>query len=491
VLKALGDTGTQLRQELGESLASIHKLSVPLEEATTSSLEALKSFSLGSEIRRKKDDESAVPYLEHAVQLDPHFARAYEELGIAYENLGKPNLSDHYFTKAFEMKEHVGPFDRFVIEANYYNDVTGDYPRAIQTYREWIDNYPNAFAARNNLGNLFAQIGQWEQSELEASTSFRLMPDNSHSAINSMAAYMALDRPKNADAVFEAAKANGVDNASIRAERYLLAFFQNDEAAMQQQLALADDKPLKWLLLLRQSDTEAYHGHLTPARMLTQEGVPSASSKGISVPYYIGWSALREAEVGNAAIARQAVERLLHALTESDLELSWWNLLIAGTANARSGGLPEYFRTRLSRAMRIFPASTMLHSYALPTMEAAIEINGGNPRQAIEALRVVAPYDLGSIWSLYPIYLRGLAHLDLHQGQQAAQEFQKILDHRGIVLNQVWGALAHLQLGRAQVMMGDKVAARKSYNDFLTLWKDADPDIPIYKQAKNEYAKLR
>ena len=491
VLKALGNAGNQLREKLGESLASVQKLSMPLEEATTSSLEALQSFSLGAKIRREKDDASAIPYLNRAVQLDPSFARAYEELGMAYGNVGNPTLMNRYLTKAFAMREHVAPFDRFVIEAHYYNEVIQDLSRASLIYQQWIGSYPKASAAHNNLSVIFAQLGQWEQAAKEALTSFQLMPDNAHSQLNLMMAYIALDHLDDAKALFD--RIPDADVTYVRGRRYLVAFLEKDDAAMQQQIDRAVGKPFAWVTLFAQANTEFYYGRFQHARSLNNELRHSAaeSSNPYVVALKMALEALPEAEVGNKVRARRMADQSFQALPKADTELFWDTPLLLGTAYARSGRVPESIQNLASRLTRASPSATLLHSYDLPTMQAAVGINSGNPRRAIEVLRAVAPYDLSDLWNLYPVYLRGVANLELHQGQQAALEFQKILDHRGIALNSVWGALAHLQLARAQVMMGDKDAARKSYQDFLTLWKDADPDIPIYRQAKAEYAKLR
>jgi serine/threonine protein kinase/tetratricopeptide (TPR) repeat protein len=491
VLKALGDTGNELRQKLGESLASVQKLSLPLEEATTSSLAALQSFSLGAKIRREKGGSAALPYLIRAVELDPNFARAYEELGMAYENSGHYDLTTQYLTKAFEMKEHVAPYDRFVIEANYYNDVIEDLPRASQIYQQWISTYPNAFSARNNLGNLYGQMGRWEESATETSASFRLMPDNGHSAINSMGAYIALDRLDEAKAVFEAARSHNVDFGELHEQRYHLAFVQKDAAAMQEQLAWAKGDSDGYWILYCQSETESYHGHLAQARILSQESELAVSRLGNQniLAFWLADEALMEAEIGDAVRARRTAERSLAVLRKTGMEL-FAPMVTAEVAYARSGAVPVSIRSFVSKHTQAFPSDTLLQNYWLPTMQAAVAISNRNPRQAIEALSVVDPYELSGNWRLYPIYIRGIAYLKLREGQQAAHEFQKLLNHPGIVVNQVWGALAHLQLARAQEMMGDKDAASKSYQDFLTLWKDADPDIPIYKQAKAEYAKL-
>jgi serine/threonine protein kinase/tetratricopeptide (TPR) repeat protein len=488
VLKALSDAGNRLREKLGESLASVQKLSVPLAEATTSSLEALQAFSLGLKTQREKDDRAALPYFQQAVQHDSGFARAYETLGLTYDNLGDLSRGTEYLTKAFELRQHVSPLDRFHIDALYYHYVTGDYSQAVQAYESWIASYPRDCCPHSNLSGIFAALGEWQRAATEAEAALLQMP-NSRAVVARLAtAYRGLNRLDDAKVVLGDSRAH---NLVEYTERYVLASLQGDKAAMQQQLALASGKPAEFELLWLETEAARYDGHVERARAIFDQALDSARRHRLreGEVAFVTEEALQEAELGYKGQAWEMTKGVLKTQSNSDADR--YQTIKTAIVLARSGGPPKNTRALLVKMRRSFPLDTMLQNYELPILEATVELHSGDPRQAIRELRVLAPYELSDWWCLYPIYLRGIAYLELHQGEQAAQEFQKIIRHPGIVITNIWGALAHLQLARAQAIMGDKHAARKSYEDFLTLWKDADPDIPIYRQAKAEYARLQ
>jgi serine/threonine protein kinase/tetratricopeptide (TPR) repeat protein len=490
VLKALSRAASNLRAKLGESLPSVQKFDVPVE-ATTSSLEALKNYSMGISIGREKGDAPSIPFLKRAIELDPNFPMAYAGLSIHYGNLGQPSLALEYATKAYGLRDRVTEREKLRISADYFF-ATGESDKEAQIYELWIANYPRDHVPHGNLGANYAAIGQYEKALAEIQESQRLEPDVvGYGNLGTM--YLSLNRPDDAKATFDQAMARKMDGGIVRWEMYYLAFFRNDSVQMEEQLAWAAGKPGdEDRLLTAQSDTEAYYGRLAKARDFSRRAVESAiraDAKETAALWQVN-AALREAELGEpAGLAEQGVTAALKLSAGRDVKVA------AALTLARVGDTPR--ATALAGDLvKSYAANTLLKLYWLPTINAAIALNKGNSSQALEYLEAVAPYELGAPppfqeGTLYPPYLRGQAYLLTHNGTAAAAEFQKLLDHRGIVLNFVMEAIAHLQLGRAYAMAGDTGKAKVAYQDFLTLWKDADPDIPILKQAKAEYAKLQ
>lgn len=492
VLKALGEAGSQLRGKLGESLASLEKFNKPLVEATTSSLEALQSLTQAQKMDAEKGDVDALPYYKHAVELDPNFAMAYADLGITYSNLGQTSLAIENSRKAFALRERVSERERFYIEAMYYSDVTGELEKANQVYEQCIEAYPRAATPHNNLGVNYTLMGQYENAAGASRAAVQLAPDNSVPYGSLMSDYNSLNRLDESLAVFEDAIAHKVDGPYLRQSRYLLAFLQDDNKAMAKQLEWAAGKPgVEDWALSYQSDTEAYHGRFGKARALSQRAMDSAMHAD-SAETAAGWrlqEALREAEIGNPVAARKMTDEGLGLSSGRDVES------LAALAFARAGDV-EQAEKLAAKLGHEFPLNTMIQSYWLPIIRAAIALEHGNAQGAIAALQGASSYELGSPAQLpyapiYPAYLRGLAQRKLGRTQEAAAEFQKMLDHRSIMANSVLGPLARLQLARTQALNRDTSSARKSYQDFLALWKDANPDIPILKEAKAEYAKLQ
>ena len=490
VLKALQLAGNELRGKLGESLASVEKFNLPLAQATTSSLEALQAYT---QSRRLTDGGTdAVPYLLRAVELDPSFAMAQLRLAITYFNLNEPSLAFQGFRKAYELRDRVSERERLTIESYYYAFATGELEKAIETYTQLAQTYPDDYDAHAGLAVLYAELGQYDKALAESKDRIRLTPWYLPDA-NLVGVYSNLGRLDEARAAFEQARAHK-DNQYLREAGYLLAFLQGDRAAMQQQLAWAVGKPgVEDWLLSAQSDTDAYEGRLARARELSALAVESAKRAG-SLETAATWranEALREAELGNLARARQVAANSLTLGAGQETEIR------AALTLARAGDVAQAQKLA-DKLNREFPLDTRVQRYVLPVIAAAIELQKRSPGKAIDTLKATIPYELGgptagivALGNLYPAYLRGEAYLNAGQGKPAAAEFQKLIDHPGIVNNIIIGALAQLQLGRAQAMNGDKNAARKSYEDFLILWKDADPDIPILEQAKAEYAKLQ
>src|SRR3989442_193383 len=491
VVKALGNVASSLRTRLGESLASVQKFNVPIE-ATTSSLEALKTFSMGVATQREKGDAEAIPFLRRAIELDPSFAVAYAILGVSYANLSQPSLSAENLRKAYELRERVSEKERLRISAYYYGLVTGELEKEAQTYQLWIQSYPQDPIPHGNLGANFSALGQYDKSLVETQEAHRLEPNRVINYSNLGQIFLALNRPDEAKAMFEQALARKLDAGGLRLFMYYLGFLQGDSTQMEQQLVWGGGKPgAEDPLLSAQSDTEAYYGRLAKARDFSRRAVDSAvraDSKETAALWQVN-AALREAEFGNVAAAKQGVTAALALAPGRDVKV------LAALTLARVGDAARA-KAMVQALEKSDPLNTVLKLYWLPTLKAAIELNSGNSAQALVFLEAAAPYELGEPpptqeGTLYPVYLRGQAQLVAHNGTAAAAEFQKFLNHRGIVLNFPLGALAHLGLARAYALSGDTAKAKSAYQDFFSQWKDADPDIPILKQAKSEYAKLK
>jgi len=494
VLKALGDATTKLRKRLGESLATIQKFDAPISEATTPSLEALKVLSLGRKAQQEKGVSAGIPYFKHAIDLDPSFASAYAALGNTYFNLQEPALASANLTKAFELRDRVSEREKYWFSSYYYHLVTGDLEKAVETYQRWAEDYPHDNVPLGNLGGIYGYLGQYEKGVADLVEDLRLNPDTIAGYNNLMSHYTALNRLDDAKAAYQQAKGRNLDHPFLHWNLYGIGFLQSDTSEMQRQAAWAVGKPqAENLLLSAESDTEAYFGRLGRARELTQQAVDSASQNDQqeTAGEWQMNAALREAEFGNDARARQEIEAVLAKSRSREMQI----LGALGLARAGDSTQAEQMADDLAKR---FPSDTAVNRYWLPTIRGAIEINRRSPAKAIEILVSSIPYELGNPLPqveigayLYPVYVRGQAYLLLRNGEKAAGEFQNYLSHPGIAINCPLGALARLQLGRAYALTGDAAKARAAYQDFLALWKDADHDLTILNQAKAEYAKLQ
>jgi len=491
VLKALSTAAASLRGKLGESLASIQKFDVPIE-ATTTSLEALKAFSMGVTTSRTKGDAAAIPFIKRALELDPNFAVAYASLGVSYGNLGQASLSAENIKKAYALRDRVSEHEKYRVAALYYTVVTGELEQAIQVYEIWAKSYPQDEVPPGNLGAIYSNLGQYEKALTESQESLRLEPNDSISYGNLTGIFLALNRLEDARKAIEQARERKLDGDTLHWVSYQMAFLKGDTAEMERQVEWAAGKPgSEDQLLSFQSDTEAYYGRLVKARDFSRRAVDSAvrnDSKETAALWQVN-AALREAEFGNAAVAKQDVAAALALAPGHDVKL------FAALTLARIGEAARA-KTIVEELEKNYPSDTILKVYWLPTVKAAMELNANNSAQAVVFLEAAAPYELGQppqlqFGPMYPAYIRGQAQLMVHNGAAAATEFQKFLDHRGVTINFPQGALAHLGLARAYALQGDSAKARTAYNDFFTLWKDADPDIPILIAAKAEYAKLK
>jgi len=490
VLKALDNAAVSLRSKLGESLSSVQKYTTPVEEATTPSLEALKAYSLGVKAYYAREQSAALPFYKRAVELDPNFAMAYARMAVTYGNLSEDTRSDENCRKAYELREKVSERERFFIEGLYLLS-TGELEKAAQTCELWEQTYPRDDHPHRLLGFVYGQLGNLEKALAEQREALRLEPNNVNNYVNVGGGYASLNEFAEAEAVFKQAEERKLESGDVPLFRYYLAFLKGDGAQMAQLFSAAMGKPgTEDLLLAAQADTEGWYGKLKNARELTGRAIYSAQHNDDNerAALYQMVAALREVESGSREQARVEADAALKLAPTRDVRATAALALASAGDTARA----EKLAAELDKT---FPLDTVVQRYWLPTIRAGVALQGKDPNQAIELLKVTSTIELSAptnfLIYLCPVYLRGQAYLMLHDGNRAAAEFQKFIDHRGVVMNFPWGALARLGLARAYAMQGDTAKARTAYQDFLTLWKDADPDIPILKEAKGEYAKLQ
>ena len=502
VVNALGGAASKLRGELGESLAMVTKYSVPLEQATTPSLEALKAYSLGKKTEQEKGPAPSLPYYQHAIELDPTFAMGFRALGNEYASLGQLARANDYYTKAFQLRDHASERERLEITGHYYQWVTGELDKAAQTFREETESYPREPSAYANLGVVYGQLGQYEKAAEIYRRAIPLAPGNVASYVSLATYTLALQRFGETKQIIRGAQARKLDDSGLHSALYALAFVGADSDAMtEQQQRLEGKAESENNGLALASDTEAYGGHLDKARELTRRAVDSAiqtDQKEIGATWQAN-AALQQAAYGNAAEARQSAAKALKLAPSLGAEVE------AALSFAMAGDT-ERARSLAKDLGKRFPLNTQVQSLWLPAIQAQLALNQKNSALALSDLRAASAIELGqidfllNISCLYPTYIRGEAYLAAGDGSAAAAEFRKILDHSGIVWNCWTGALAHLGLARANALEAKssqgadadaaRVRALAAYKDFLTFWKDANPDIPILKQAKAEYAKL-
>ena len=489
VLKALDGTAMDIRRKLGESLSSIQKNDVPIEQATTTSLEALKAFSMGQAARNRGMESESVPYFQNAIELDPNFAMAHAVLGQEYSNLGENALSVEYTQKAFDRRERASERENLYISSHYYENVTRDLDRTEQIYELWRNTYPRDVVPAINLGALYISVGRPDKAVAELLDARRLDPDCAFVYSNLMFAYLELNRLDEAKATFDQAVARGLDAEDFHYSRYIIAFLERDPATMRQQRAWAADKPGNHNLLTIYAATLAYAGRLRAAEETFRQAGDSAQHYGRleSAAEEKAFSALVEAEFGRPDEARQLAKASLNPVKGVEARA------IAALALARSGDISGAETIANDLAQRS-PSDTLLNAVDLPLIRATVELSRGNSDVAIRLLQPVLPFDLSKglhMTALYAPYLRGQAYLRAGDGKAAEAEFQKLVDHPGIAAGRPYGALAILGLARARNLAGDSSGSRAAYQDFLALWKDADPEIPVLHQARSEYSRLR
>jgi serine/threonine protein kinase/tetratricopeptide (TPR) repeat protein len=489
VLKSLDQAASALRQKLGESIGSVEKFATPLEQATTSSLEALQAFTLGQAEHNKVDDEKAVPHLKRAIELDPNFAMAYGTLGVAYGNLGQFKRQVENLSKAFELKDRASEREKFYISAHYYSEVTREVDKALAIYEQWKQTYPRDSVPWDNLALGYEFTGQPEKSLANASEAMRLNPKDRFANSNLADAYQSLGRYDEAKAIIEQAKAQGMGSPSDAFSLYTMAFIRGDNAGMQRAVEMAKGPPVEQIMLLIVGQGRCSLGKIQSARQTFAQAVSSSEKAGLKELAagirLIDASCL--AEAGNQTLARQVALQALSSSDDRDTRTQAADTLARAGDTIRSQKLIE-------QLAKEFPTDTLLNSVWLPVARATNQIRADQAGQAVDTLEAAAPYEFGSPPSgalYWPMYVRGEAYLRLRNGAKAATEYQKILDHQGINSTSPLYSLARLGLGRAYALQGDTVKAKAAYQDFFATLKDADPDVPILKQAKAEYAKLQ
>jgi tetratricopeptide (TPR) repeat protein len=491
VLDALGKVASKMRSQLGESLASVQKYDAPPESVTTPSLEALKAYSLGYQAMVVKSDYvGAIPLFQRAISFDPKFAMAYARMGTSYADLNETVRSAESVRKAYELREHVSEREKFYIASHYEMFVTGNLEAARKVYELSAQTYPRD-TRLGNLGFLYSELGNYDKALAEYKEDLKLNPEKGNAYADLAGAYLRLNRLDEAEATARDAQAQNVDVPEVHLLLYWVAFLRHDIRGMEREAAGLMGKPGDEDQMLNyQSDTALYGGQLIKARALMRRAIESANAldEKEAAALYQAEAAVREALMGNTDLAKQEARAALALSNGRDTEA------LAAIALGLAGDSAH--ATRLADDLeKRFPENTIVQFNYLPTIHAAATLHNGDASKAIETLVAATPYELGTNFVtlnfvLYPVYLRGEAYLATKQGAAAATEFQKILDHSGVVRSEPIGALARLELGRAFVLTGDKVKAKTAYQEFLTLWKDADSDIPLLKQAKAEYSRL-
>jgi DNA-binding winged helix-turn-helix (wHTH) protein len=491
VLNALSLIAIRFRKRVGESLTTIQEHNTPLAEATTSSLEALEAYSAGWKLHTTSGAMTALPLVKRAVEIDPNFALAHATLGRQYADLDESDLSAASTTKAWQLKDRTSDREKFFIAATYEILATGNLEEARQICEAWAHTYPREALPHVMLsGNPNKAAGRYEQAAAEARKAIEFDPDFAMAYFNLGVNNVYLNRPEEAENAIRRAVGRGLDIDEFSMLQHDIAFLKGDPAGMEREASRARERSgAEAWISNKEAFALAYSGHLQQARILSQRAVDQAMQE--SQPERAGlWEAgesLREAFFEQAPEAKKRAAGALKLSNDRETKYGAALAFAVSGDSSRAQTLADDLEGR-------FPEDTVVRFSYLPVLRARIALNRGDSARAIEILQAATPYELGAsrglFGALYPIYMRGEAHLAAHQGQGAATEFQRILDHRGIVGSDPIGALAHLQLGRALALSGDTIKAKSAYQDFLTLWKDADPNIPILKQASAEYAKL-
>jgi tetratricopeptide (TPR) repeat protein len=496
VLTALSEMASKFRMRVGESLATVQQHDTPLEEATTASLEALKAYSLGWQRNASAGAEGALPFFKRAVEIDPKFAMGFAALGLYYGTTGESDLAAVNIRKAYELRDRASDREKFFITAYYDGRATGNQEKAQQTCEQWAQIYPREWTPHAFLsGFIYPVLGRYEKAAEEGRRAIELAPDTYTGYFLFGYSSVYLDRLSEAEDALRRTSERKMEAPSLSVLRFDLAFLKGDSTGMQREVAAAEGKPgaEDWLSD-RQAFALAYTGHLGEARRWSQRASDLARQAGRHerAALFETRAALWEAFFGNASMAKRTAKDALALAKNREVKFG------AALALGMSGDASQA-QSLANDLERDFPEDTSVRFNYLPAVHATLALDHGDPSKALELLQVANPYELSSprsatfayFGALYPVYVRGQAYLAAHQGDEAAREFQKIVNHRGITTGDAFGVLAHLGLAHAYAVSGDAAKTRAAYQDFLTLWKDADPDIPVLQQAKAEFAKLK
>lgn len=482
VLKALGSAASSLREKLGESLPTIKRFDAPIEQATTSSLEALKSYSLGYEQQSRARYLEAIPFYRRAIEMDPNFALAHTQLAVAYDNSRQPEMAAEYAAKAFELRARVSEREKLYISWRYYSGTTRELDKAIEVLELWKQTYPRDVVPPNSLSFYYSQIGQYERAIEEARLAIELNPSRPQPYSNLGLALMGSNRLDEAQAVYERALSQNLDSTGYHWGLYSIGFIRGDTELMRKQVEWLAGKPNEFEAVSWEAKSAAAQGQMARYHELSRRAIEMAQSRDLGevAGQFAARAELRDAMAGNCdkqATDAAGFPRSNPATIDRALALA----LCGEVAGAQS---------LIEEQARRFPKDTILNMIWLPTIRGAMELRRNDPARAIQLLQQTVNYEMGYAAGFWPVYIRGQAYLRQRAGQRAAAEFQKILDNRGAGMDSNLYPLAHLGLARAAAIAGDTGQSRKSYEEFFALWKDADPAIPVLKEARQEYQRL-
>jgi serine/threonine protein kinase/Flp pilus assembly protein TadD len=486
VLRALGGAATKLRERMGESLRMVEKFDAPIEQATTSSLEALKVFSLGNEQQNRAKYLEAIPFYKRAIELDPTFALAYTRLAVAYDNSRQLELAAEYATKAFELRDRVSERERHFISWRYYSSTTREVDKTIEVLELWKQTYPRDTVPHNTLAFHYTQIGQFDKAIEEAREAIRLNPSRPQPYSNLGLALICLNRFDEAKDVYQQALAQNLDTTAYHWGLHLIAFAQGNADVMKEHLGWMSGKSNEYESLDWQATMSSFSGQLRKAKGLSEDAINLAKRRSLN-EVAAQFAARARVRAATAGVCNEAGNETLNAAGPGRANSS----VIDDSLALALCGQATQAQSLIDEQSKRFPNDTLLNTIWLPTIRAIIEINRNNPAQAIQLLQAASRYEMGYAAGFWPTYVRGQAYLRQRAGAQAAAEFQRILNNRGVNINSNLYSLAYLGLARATVLAGDRAKARNTYEDFFKLWNDADPDIPVLQQARQEYEKLK
>jgi tetratricopeptide (TPR) repeat protein len=488
VLKSLDKAASDLRQKMGESLASVQQFAKPLDEATTSSLEALQAFSLGNDEHQKMQDDAAIPSLKKAVELDPNFAMAWATLGVAFNNMGRGAEAAQAVRKAYDLRDRTSEREKLYIQAHYYSEVTVDPEKALQVYAEWRQTYPRDTIAYDNAALAYSELGQPEKALDLASQAHRINPHDVYAYDNMAEAYEALNRFAEAKSISEQAVAEKSDGIAVHFVLTDLAYMRGDRATYEHELALGKGSSTEPFLLLFNAAWQGSEGKVKAAHELWQRADQVSINAGAKdlAAQFLAIEGYTNALFGDPAEARQKLSQVLALSNDPDART------LSAVVFAMIGDVQKS-QAIVAGVEHEFPENHFLQTLAIPEAKATQQLQNNQLAEALSTLEIARPHELGTGprgGGVEPIFLRGQIYLKMRDGAKAAAEFQRILDHLGAAGFSPEYPLARLNLGRAYALQGDTAKARTAYQDFFATWKDADPDVPILKTAKAEYEKL-
>jgi serine/threonine protein kinase/tetratricopeptide (TPR) repeat protein len=486
VLSALGAAASNLRQKLGESLSSIQRFDMSIEQATTPSLEALKAYAMGNEERAKGRARESLALYNRAVTLDPNFAMAYARIGVFYINQEQMETAIQYLQKSYDLRDRVSERERLYITEKYFNYITGEIDKAVETLKTWVRLYPNDFIPHNNLALDYQILGNYDESLKEALEAVRLSPTTITARENVVTSFLMLGRIDEAEQAAKEVEKLNPDSASAHANRYLFGFLRRDQAAMDRESEWFKGKPEEADMIIGRANTAAYFGKMRESEDLVKRAVEmlKTQKRAENAAKELLGLASNQAAIGKCPQAKE------NAKAATAVYIGRNSLSGAALVNAVCGEANQA-QTTMNQMRATYPNDTILHSIVAPEIQAAIERSRGNLAEAVRLMESVRTYDRGLVTGLGNNYLRGTLYLEQRKGNEAAAEFQKIIDNRTIEAFSPAHNLALVGVARAAAIAGDASAARKAYQDFFAAWKDADQDLPVLAQARKEYEALK